>query len=463
MCVSLQPAVTVGGTSFLFPQLIVSFTDLNCVIHKAKQQNAPERRQEMASERVILYGVGRRCRRFLREYPGCENSVLFAVDKDAGDEGISSFSFAVYKPEVLNSGKYYDIPVVITVADPQTVHDIQKVLVNYGVSENRIITPKAWIADCLENGTVYLKPKAVRLDICSLCQLNCRDCYMRISPAQTIGSGLVTVSQFCTFLDENPFIRRVELSNSGEPFIHPHLHEILAEAEKRNIEITIDNGTNFNYVTDEVLSSLVNGTVKKIRVSIDGASQDVYSVYRRNGNFEQVITNIRRLNALKRKYGTVYPQLIWQYVLMKHNLCDIEKAEELAKELGMIMEFKESWNVKEASAVREILQEKAAEGNGGNHLPKQQNNVHISDNSVFYCEMLIHSPQINWDGRLLGCCNVYRSDWGLNVFENGFLNCINSPIYLKTCASLLRNGNPLPNTPCEKCTLWNPKTKRLDI
>lgn len=33
------------------------------------------------------------------------------------------------------------------------------------------------------------------------------------------------------------------------------------------------------------------------------------------------------------------------------------------------------------------------------------------------CMALWKAPAINWDGRLLGCCNMYKDDFGVNVFE----------------------------------------------
>ena len=61
------------------------------------------------------------------------------------------------------------------------------------------------------------------------------------------------------------------------------------------------------------------------------------------------------------------------------------------------------------------------------------------------------SPQINWDGRLLGCCQIYRSDWGMNVFEEGYLACLNSEPYRGTLRRILLSDCAEGSMPCATC------------
>ena len=49
------------------------------------------------------------------------------------------------------------------------------------------------------------------------------------------------------------------------------------------------------------MKAIVDTKMHFIRLSIDGASQETYSRYRVNGNFDRVIENIKRLQAYKQK------------------------------------------------------------------------------------------------------------------------------------------------------------------
>ena len=109
---------------------------------------------------------------------------------------------------------------------------------------------------------------------------------------------------------------------------------------KRTLILRVLNGTNFNDVSETTLEVLVKYQVKGITVSLDGVSQEVYSRYRRNGSIDRVISNIKKVNRLKEKYHSPYPELIWQYILMNENEEEAERAKTLAEGLGMKMMYK---------------------------------------------------------------------------------------------------------------------------
>lgn len=87
-------------------------------------------------------------------------------------------------------------------------------------------------------------PFRVRLEASTLCQLNCRDCFMRKNKCGAVGSGFLKLVDFVAFLDKNPFIKEIELSNNGEIFLNPQLLDILRVAYERGVDIYASNGVN---------------------------------------------------------------------------------------------------------------------------------------------------------------------------------------------------------------------------
>ena len=72
------------------------------------------------------------------------------------------------------------------------------------------------------------------------------------------------------------------------------------------------------------------------------------------------------------------------------------------------------------------------------------------------CYQTIYEPQINWDGRLLGCCMVWKTDLGINVFEEGLIKALNSPQYREEMAILLGLKEKTDiSIPCEKCEWYH--------
>ncbi|OIO64334.1 hypothetical protein AUJ68_06230 [Candidatus Woesearchaeota archaeon CG1_02_57_44] len=70
--------------------------------------------------------------------------------------------------------------------------------------------------------------------------------------------------------------------------------------------------------------------------------------------------------------------------------------------------------------------------------------------AVLPCLLLWHSPQINWDGRLLGCCVNTWQDFG-NVFSDGLSACMDSERYQHTKKMLQGKAGPRDDIPCVRC------------
>ena len=396
---------------------------------------------------VLFYGAGRFSEELLRQLPGAEKSIAAFVDRDESKE--RWLGRPVLRPVALHLPEYESFPVVVSLKNNRAdvAYELQT---RFGLPSERVLSLEKWAAQALEDPAVTLRPEMARVDVSTCCQLDCTGCYMRLNPDAPVGSGFLSLEHFCSFLEENPFLKRVEMSNSGEPFLNPKLAQMLRFAHERGVELSFSNGANFNTVSDEVLEELVRCQVPLITVSLDGASQEVYSRYRRRGDYEAVIRNIRKLNQLKERYGSSLPRLIWQFILMPEDEEDVEAAIRTARELDMGMYFKLDYR----SGFQPKDPERLTELTGLHFLTQKDYNSGQREFNGQYCSQLFYSPQINWDGRLLGCCTLYKRTWEHNVFEEGFLASINHSDYRTTLSALLRGEPACLQTPCMSCTTW---------
>jgi MoaA/NifB/PqqE/SkfB family radical SAM enzyme len=148
----------------------------------------------------------------------------------------------------------------------------------------------------------------VALELSTACQLKCPSCPTATGViAKSLGAGFLTVADFRKFLQEHPWVSDIELSNWGEAFLNPDLEQILCHAYRHHVALRIDNGANLDRASDRVLKAVVKYKLRSLSCSIDGASQEVYSVYRVKGDFDRVIGHIRQINAFKKKYRSPYP------------------------------------------------------------------------------------------------------------------------------------------------------------
>ncbi len=301
---------------------------------------------------------------------------------------------------------------------------------------------------------IYQLPKKVRIEACSKCQLDCVKCYMRMDPEgveKGCKLGCLKFSDFKKFIDENNF-EEIEISNHGEIFLNPELEKIIKYAYKKNIRLYAGNGVNLNYLPDKIAEALVKYEFGSMDVSIDGASQETYKIYRVNGNFDKVIENVEKINFYKKKYKSELPILNWKFIVFGHNEHEIPLAKKMAKKLKMNISFTPNCEPEYSPLKNEkkvIKQTGLSTMDLSPHVMLDQYNNHKSD--WFYCNFLWEEPQINWDGKILGCCSLYSDDFGGNAFKDGFLKAMNHPKMVYAKNMLTHNAPPAEGIPCTHC------------
>jgi sulfatase maturation enzyme AslB (radical SAM superfamily) len=296
-----------------------------------------------------------------------------------------------------------------------------------------------------------IKPTKIRLDASSACQLRCVSCMNAMGETHsTIGVGFLKMADFQRLIQENPHITEVELSNWGEIFLNPQILEIMAYAYERKVTLTADNGVNLNNVKENVLEGLVKYKFKSMTCSIDGASNETYTIYRVKGNFDTVIDNLRKIKVYKEKYQSEYPILKWQFIIFGHNEHEITMARKLAHELGMVFYPKLSWDPDFAPVVNIENIKKEIGASSRNEFTKKTGTHYMQA----VCHQLWDQPQINWDGKLLGCCYQYWGDFGANVFRDGLSKSLNNDKMTYARGMLLGRKPARVDMPCTACDVY---------
>jgi len=271
-----------------------------------------------------------------------------------------------------------------------------------------------------------------------------------IHPA--VRSGFLRLSDFRKLLDENPWLLTIELSNYGEIFLNPDILKILELAYERKVALTAGNGANLNHVRPEVLEGIVKFKLQNMTCSIDGASQETYKLYRLKGNFDTVIGNIKKINHFKRLYRSDFPILAWQFIAFGHNEHEVPAARRMAEELGMKFWVKLTWDdglspIRDKEAVRRETATGAASR-------AEFRELRGYDYMEQICHQLWDQPQINWDGKVLGCCRNFWGDFGGNAFTDGLVASLNNE-KIAYAREMLRGAAPARHDiPCSTCAIY---------
>jgi MoaA/NifB/PqqE/SkfB family radical SAM enzyme len=296
-----------------------------------------------------------------------------------------------------------------------------------------------------------IKPTSVRIEASSICQLSCPLCPRTTGETSAVvGNGVLKFSDFKRLIDDNPQIQSVELGNFGEVFLNKELPQILQYAYQNNITTRIDEGVNLNYASGEALEALVKFQTSVVRCAIDGITQKVYERYRVGGDLRQVLHNIQMINSYKEKYKSTRPHLIFQFVIFGHNENQIESAIHLAKILKMELSLKlnfytDRMQVINRDRVRKYL----------GYADRQEYLKIVGEHyKRAQCYELWGSPQVNWDGKLLGCSRNFWGSYIDNVFESGLQNSINNEKISYTRQMLMGELPLREDIPCNNCGVY---------
>jgi len=292
----------------------------------------------------------------------------------------------------------------------------------------------------------------IRIEASSKCQLKCPICPTATGEnrRRPIGWGNLSFQNFQVFVDRYTGIRKIELSNWGEMFLNPELLEILRYGHEKGVVLTAGNGVNLNTARDDVLEALVKYQLRAMTVSIDGATNESYRQYRVGGDFDKVIQRIEKINHYKELYNSPYPKLVWQFIIFGHNEHEIAQAREMADRLNMLFFPK----LNAYSVYAPVKDQDAVKKDSG--LTVASREEFKQKGKRYYgmpCEQLWFSPQVNWDGKLFGCCVNGWMDFG-NVFESGLTECIKGERYQYAKQMLMGVKKARKDMPCTTCPYY---------
>ncbi|MBM3621873.1 MAG: radical SAM protein [Alphaproteobacteria bacterium] len=303
----------------------------------------------------------------------------------------------------------------------------------------------------IDNGT---KPTRLRVEASSFCQLRCPSCPTTDRAIDAhVGKGFLKPADFAALLDANPAVREIELSNYGEALMNPGIPDILRIAHERGVMTMIANGANLNTASPAALEALVRYRVQSIMCSIDGATQETYEKYRVRGNLEKVLANIRAINDWKTRLGIDEPLLVWRMILFEHNKHEVEIAHAMATQLGMRFKLKLSWDedIAPTEVGPEVLRWLDTPAVRRSDWEAQTGETYLAS----MCEQLWDEPQINWDGKVLGCCRNFWGDFGGNVFKQSMDDALSHEKMRHAKAMLRGEAGERADVPCSTCDIYH--------
>ncbi|MBN2365484.1 MAG: radical SAM protein, partial [Calditrichaeota bacterium] len=179
---------------------------------------------------------------------------------------------------------------------------------------------------------VWGKPYTFIIEPSALCNLRCPQCPV----------GLKTLSRpqnNMTYEDYREIIDQIAgytwvllLYFQGESFINPAIIDMINYAYEKGIFTVISSNGN-RLANPEFARQLAKSKLGRLILSVDGASEETYKIYRQAGYFRRVIKGIQQLVEERRNLAKGFPRIDIQFIVMRHNEHEMRDIKKLGKEL----------------------------------------------------------------------------------------------------------------------------------
>jgi radical SAM protein with 4Fe4S-binding SPASM domain len=335
------------------------------------------------------------------------------------------------------------------------IHDIIRVIRKMSIHRlwnYALVLSSYYLTKWLRKPIQWGLPVTISFEPTTACNLHCPEC----------PSGLRTFTREIGNLKADFFRKTIdELHHQlmflifyfqGEPYINPKFLEMVTYAHSKGIyTITSTNG---HFLNDENCRKTIESGLDRLIISVDGTTQEVYEQYRIGGNLENVLQGARNMVKWKRKMGSNYPHLIFQFLVVKPNEHQIPDIYKLAEEIGIDevkLKTAQVYDYENGNPLIPTLGEYAR------YEQKKDGTWGVKHALVNHCWKLWHSCVITWNGLVVPCCFDKDADHRLgDLRQTSFAELWQGADYQGFRSSILKGRDQIDIcTNCtEGCKVW---------
>jgi MoaA/NifB/PqqE/SkfB family radical SAM enzyme len=255
----------------------------------------------------------------------------------------------------------------------------------------------------------------------SSCNLKCALCPRGgVAASSDESKGLMGLDLFRRIIDkfkkEKVRIKEIEIGNWGEPLLNRDLPAMIRYVRDTwpprlgGRAGSIGISTNLNFLADP--EELMVSGVDRIRVSISGMTQDVYSRNHIGGDIGRVLENILRLAAVKRENGLSRVSIGIGFHDLKYNKKDAELARRFCERNGLAFTLLPMY----ISSVDENIRfhedgERLSKFYGAFFDIDREVGMMKRAKSVKKCQFRRSTITVNFDAQVCRCCGVFAGQY----------------------------------------------------
>lgn len=256
-----------------------------------------------------------------------------------------------------------------------------------------------WLSRVLRKPLHCGYPVSLSIEPTTACNLRCPQCPSGLRSFNR-PTGHLQMHDFQSWLPK--WLSHIWYLNfyfQGEPFLNEEVYRCIRLAHAAGVFTS--TSTNGHYLTPMNCEETVLSGLDQLTVSVDGVTQDIYELYRVGGQLEKVKSGIQNLVTAKRQLKKNNPHIVFQFLVIRDNVHQMEAAKNLAKELHCDeIRFKTA-QVYDFNSGSGFIPETEVYS----RYKKNSDGSYAIDNKFSnHCWRMWSSPVITWDGRVVPCC-----------------------------------------------------------
>jgi MoaA/NifB/PqqE/SkfB family radical SAM enzyme len=174
-------------------------------------------------------------------------------------------------------------------------------------------------------------PRSIYIEPTSRCNELCQQCPRTLLSREDDRD--LSFENFCTIVNQFPVLDRVVLHGLGEPLLNKELPRMISYLKARGTYVLFNsNGILLNERRGQ---ALIDAGLDEYRLSMDGATREMYAKVRGVDAFDKIWRNVRAFIQQQKAQDASKPAVSLWFTAMRENLPDLPKLVDLAANAGV--------------------------------------------------------------------------------------------------------------------------------
>jgi MoaA/NifB/PqqE/SkfB family radical SAM enzyme len=179
--------------------------------------------------------------------------------------------------------------------------------------------------------SVATLPRSIYIEPTSRCNELCQQCPRTLLSREDDRD--LPFEQFREIVDQFPVLDRVVLHGLGEPLLNKDLPLMIRYLKDRGTYVLFNS--NGILLTSKRGQALIDAGLDEYRLSMDGATREMYARVRGVDAFDKIWRNVSSFVTMQREQDASKPAVSLWFTAMRENIAELPRLIELADEHGI--------------------------------------------------------------------------------------------------------------------------------